>query len=127
MASVKNFLKRPVAWGAVLLSYAGIIGAVAYAASTGATNAGAIRAEQTRSDARIERQADRSRNNIVRTGRIAIKSGCLYDNERSHELKHILRVTVSDPAHRRELTGLVSTRNCKVAANVLTDEPKKEK
>lgn len=64
--TLRAFLKRPVAWGAVLLSYVGIIAVVAFAASVGAdSRAGteralrAVQAESLRADRQLAAEATR--------------------------------------------------------------------
>lgn len=123
-------MKRPVAWGAVLLSYAGIIGVVAYAAATGAASQGAVRAEQKRADIAI-----------VQTGRKAIVSGCHYDNQRTKELRGILKRSLAnqrslmrknaiDPGIARHNIRItlqdladISRRDCAAEASILTLNP----
>lgn len=64
LSRIRSFLGRPVAWGAVLLSYVGVIGTVAYTASTAADNSDAVGRESERADRRIEQviaQVDRAR------------------------------------------------------------------
>lgn len=130
LSGLTNWLRRPVAWGAVLLSYVGIIAAVSYAAAVGATNADAIRAESHRADLVQAQQAKVSRTTIVKTGRIAIRNSCEFDNQRSRELVGILRAAQPPhptPEQRREtqkFIAKVSFRDCKAAANVLTASPK---
>jgi hypothetical protein len=76
---LKNFLRKPVAWGAVLLSYVGIIAAVGYAANVGAVNGSAVRAEAARADSQI-----------VKAAEVVIRDGCEFDNKRAGELRGIL-------------------------------------
>lgn len=63
--------RKPVSWGAVVITYAGIIAAVSYAASVGAASQDSVRAESQRADTRLERvvrdgdrQAARARSEI---------------------------------------------------------------
>ena len=129
LSRLRGYLSRPVAWGAVLLTYIGIIGAVAYAASVGATNADSIRAEQRRADTALMVQANQSRETIVKTGRESIRNSCQFDNRRTVELRGILRASMqgATPAQRergRQFVRSISFRNCDKAAAVLTDNPR---
>ena len=80
LVRLRAFLARPAAYGALALSYIGIIGAVAYAASVGAQSATAL-----------DQEARDSRAAIVASGQVAIKSACVFDNKRARELRQILR------------------------------------
>jgi len=126
-ARLRAFLKRPVAWGAVLLSYVGIIAAVSYAAATGATFATGLREEAKRADMAM-----------VESGRKAVKINCNFDNQRAKELRGILQRSIKnqkvlvrqgalDPALARrnirvgrESIAQITIRNCDREARILT-------
>lgn len=126
---LRDRLAKPVSWGAVALTYIGIIAAVAYAASVGATNASGLRAESRRADAALTHEATRSRRAIVQSGRVAIKSACVFDNQRSRELRAILRGSIDpsdspqDKARIHTFIETISFRDCDAAAAVLTANP----
>lgn len=56
LSGVMTFLRRPVAWGAVLLSYVGIIAVTAYAAGTAASNSTAVQRESQRANTALEQR-----------------------------------------------------------------------
>lgn len=55
---LKTWLTKPVSWGAVLLSYAGIIGAIAYGATVGAYTDGQLKREAAVRAAVLKEEAD---------------------------------------------------------------------
>lgn len=122
-------MRKPVAWGAVLLSYAGIIATVAYAAAVGGANQDAVLREGHRADSAI-----------VKTGQLAIHSGCDFDNQRARELRGILERSYENQQKLVKAGSLdtktgrenlrdtrvaiksISLRNCDKEAAILTNE-----
>lgn len=142
MASLREFFRRPVAWGAVILSYVGIFAGFFFAIYTYDQAQSGIRLEAQRARAELAAKSAASDRTVVRTGRLAIKSSCDFDNKRSIELRHILTRSLRsqstllkthsiDPKlarHNIKITREdlreISFRDCKAAANVLSANPK---
>lgn len=130
LSRLRELLSRPVAWGAVLLSYVGIFVGFGFAVWTYNDYNDGLRAEAARADARVLAESDRARHEIVRTGRIAIRSSCEFDNQRTRELRGILRASIDpsdtpqDVRRIKQFIRSVSYRDCDKAAAVLTDNPK---
>lgn len=130
LVRLREFLRRPAAYGALALSYIGIIAAVSYAAAIGAGGAAAL-----------DQEARDSRAAIVASGQVAIKSACVFDNKRTVELRGILeagkastRAYVKDgtltPAQGRKALRntdraikKITFRDCEAEARVLTADP----
>lgn len=83
LSRLMGYLKRPVAWGAVLVSYAGIIAVIAYASAIGGASQDAVRVET----ARVDRA-------IIAAAVVVIRDGCEFDNKRAGELRGILKRSI---------------------------------
>lgn len=138
---LRTFLNRPVAWGAVILSYIGIFAGFAFAVYTfnDANDA------ERRQAAALVQQSNRADAAIVRTGRISILNGCVFDNQRAGELRGILHRSLHNqrllrregvlPRHianrniriTRSAVRSISLRNCEAAAAQLTADPNRER
>ena len=127
---LRAFLARPAAYGALALSYIGIIGAVSYAAAVGAEGSRAL-----------DTEARDSRAAIVASGQVAIHSACDFDNKRARELRTIIkrgqastrlyvREGVITPEQGRRAIresnraiAKITLRDCHAEAEVLTADP----
>lgn len=128
---LRAFARRPARNGAVLLSYAGIILALAFGVNSGANTQRDIQHEAKRADAAI-----------VANGQKAIRNGCDFDNKRARELRGILHrsvrnvtqlekegaitheVAVRSLRETRRSIKRISYRNCDAEAKTLSSNPK---
>lgn len=129
ISNTKRAAQHPAKAGAVFLSYIGVIAVTAFAAAASHSNSAAVQAEAARAN-----QA------MLVTGRRAIISGCIYDNQRSKELRGILqrsaknqRILIRNGAITREV-GLrnlrvtlesfdsISFRDCEKEAAILKNK-----
>lgn len=94
--TLRAFLNRPVAWGAVLLSYAGIIAVVAYAASVGAdSRAGtdralrAVQSESVRADRQLAAEAHRREEDLCGVIISVHRNAIFRANTEKHRVEQI--------------------------------------
>lgn len=131
---LRRFLRKPAAYGALFLTYVGIIASVAYAAAVGGASQSSVQRESKRADAAL-----------IVTARQAVRDGCEFDNQRTKELRGVLQRSINSQralkskgaippdlyrenirATQKSLQS-ISFRNCDAAAAKLSSQPANER